>query len=491
MNYVYIARYGKTPTKRGITSVWYRTGDGANSVYCGSVFDEGHSTRTCYRFIGICPSLQYKLSSINYDIRDVKDKNGKVLYYTLQIGEYPKTKADENISRKLELLYNGGQIQRDLLCTGRWYSGNGQKDDETLYAGKHSPEFEYHGVRYVRVVSYPKDVTNRYSDGVLHEETGTIRWVKVEPISFVINNWNEMPRIINPRGNGRAKFFDLRAEEAITSNIPFYPDEYDCNSTMWQNSTARGFLNGIDVRNITTNGNSQYGAKLGGNFTGECNFLNEAFNLSREPITEYVIPDSETVIPDDSFNGCITLKKIVIHPGVKSIGKRAFEGVQFKYAYRLETGELILSQELPKNKEVVELDKVRKVFNDFNYNILIQSDRFKAIQELTEYLIKNKFIIPYAYGAALIKNRKESILFEHNDFRFFKAELPHINEILQNYRKEERLDFFKFARCLGCFSTETFLDEEGKRTEVTIAQKASSLLAILLKTEEMRLRTIS
>jgi len=34
------------------------------------------------------------------------------------------------------------------------------------------------------------------------------------------------------KGNGRAKYFDLRAEEAITSNIPFYPDANDKNSTM-------------------------------------------------------------------------------------------------------------------------------------------------------------------------------------------------------------------------------------------------------------------
>lgn len=36
---------------------------------------------------------------------------------------------------------------------------------------------------------------------------------------------------------------------------------------------------------------------------------------------EYTIPDSETEIPDDAFNGCITLKKLIIHPGIKSIGK--------------------------------------------------------------------------------------------------------------------------------------------------------------------------
>ena len=45
-----------------------------------------------------------------------------------------------------------------------------------------------------------------------------------------------MPKSINPKGNGKAKYFDLIEEEAIISNISFYPDEYDQNSTIWGKS---------------------------------------------------------------------------------------------------------------------------------------------------------------------------------------------------------------------------------------------------------------
>lgn len=417
---------------------------------------------------------------------------GKTIYHTLQIGEYPKTKVGEDLSRILESLYHGGKIQEGIVCTGRWYSSNGKKGNHKDYAGKHSPEFEYQGQRYVRVVSNPIAEENRYLDGTTSGKKGTIKWVKVEPISFVIRNWDEMPKSINPKGNGKADYFDLRSEEAITSNISFYPDENDPNSAMWQNSSVRGFLNGIDVRNIKSNGNIECCASRGGNYIGECNFLNEAFNLSREPIIEYAIPDSETVIPDDAFNGCITLKKIIMHSGIKSIGKRAFDGLQFKYAYRTGAGELVFAQELPENEneytDVVELDGIAKSFDGFDYGILVQSDKLGEITDLSKILSKNKFCIPYAYGLALVQSGKTNVFTENSDFRFFKNEIPKINDMLLDFPEEERLDFFKFASSLGCFSTEKILDKKGKETEVYLAQKATSFLVQLLKTDEMKLR---
>ena len=60
--------------------------------------------------------------------------------------------------------------------------------------------------------------------------------------------------------------------------------------------------------------------------------------------------------------------------------------------------------------------------------------------------------------------------------------------MLLKFPEEERLDFYKFASALGCFSTEKMLDKKGKETQVLLAQKATSLLAQLLKTDEMKLR---
>lgn len=466
--------------------------------------------------ISICPSFRYNLPTnisnikkrrvlpflkgkqqesfekLEVDIKEVKDEKGKELYHTLQIGEYPQTKVDEKLAGTLELLYNEGKIKEGISATGRWYSCNGNGKKYKEYAGKHSPEFEYEGNRYVRVISYPSCKDDYYSDGTITEKSGIVRWVKVEPISFVIKNWKEMPKSINPKGSGKAKYFDLTAEEAIISNIPFYPYENDENSQMWQNSSVRGFLNGIDVRNIKENGLVEYGAERGGNYTGECNFLNEAFNLSRQPIIEYTIPESEIEIPDDAFNGCITLKKLIMHSGIKAIGKNAFKGLEFKYAYKTEKGELVFSQELPKNKEeykeVIDINEIAKTFDDFDYNILVQNKKLDVMANFSEILKKNKFSIPCVYALELIKNKKEEAFYENSDFRFFKNELPNINDTLLDFTEEERLDFFKFATALGCFSTEKILDKRGKETEVILAQKATSLLVKILKTDEMKLR---
>ena len=491
MNYAYIFNINKTVNGQPAAWIWLRSSSATNSIACILGNGEEYYTSTSYRSASLSPSLRFELSDNikSLSFREVKDSQGNIIYHTVQLGEYPKTKVDNDLSNELERLYNNGNINDKLICTGRWYSTNGQKRLKEDYIGKHVPEFEYNGERFVRVVSYTREPEDKYSDGTASGSGNSIKWVKVEPISFVIRNWNEMPKAINPKGNGRAKYFDLRAEEGIISNIPFYPDDDDNNSTMWQNSTIRGFLNGIDVRNIRKNGNTELTAKRGGDFRGECNFLNDAFNLSREPITEYTIPESEAEIPDDAFNGCLTLDRITIHREVKSIGNSAFDGLDFKYAYKNRTGELVLVKELSKEdmqyNNIIELDRLKKAFFDeFDYNILVQCDNFKHLIKLSEVLNKNMFRIPYTFGIELIKNGNLESFCEKSDFRFFKNELPDINEKLMQVSVDEKLNFFKFANNLGCFSTNKILDKKSG----TFAQKASSLLAIILNNSQMKLR---
>ena len=496
MNNAYVSNDDITDTGKKATRAWLRSGYMECAVYVVNGDGEWGFEFTDNRTVGLCPALHYKLPSRGkrkeFDIREVKDTKGETIYHTLQIGEYPKTKVDESLSETLELLYNKGKIKEGLSCTGRWYSGNGQQQVSKDYAGKHSPEFEYKGNRYVRVISYPSNYENRYSDGTINGEIGTVRWVKVEPISFVIHNWDEMPKTINPRGTGQAKYFDLRAEEVIIANIPFYPDDNNKDSSMWQYSYVRGFLNGIDVRKTVQKSDTEDATIRGGDFTGECNFLNEAFNLSRNPMIVYKIPDSETEIPNDAFNGCVSLKKIIMHSGIENIGKRAFDGLDFKYAYRTVTGELIFVQELPENKEkyteAIELRKLLKHMVGFDYSILVQGGKkLEEIVYLADTLSKHRFSIPYVYGLALTDSGQTETFCQNSVFKFFKNEIPNIADILLDFPEEERLDFFKFATSLGCFSTDRILNN-GKETGVILAQKASSLLARLLKTDEMRLR---
>ena len=87
-----------------------------------------------------------------------------------------------------------------------------------------------------------------------------------------------------------------------------------------------------------------------------------------------------------------------------------------------------------------------------------------------------------------MKNGKEKEFCENSNFKFFKKEIENINDKLLKFPEEERLDFFKFAYSLGCFSTEKMLDKNGKETNIFLYQKASSILSKLLKTDELKLR---
>jgi len=508
MNNAYLVLDYKDSIKKRLTLTWLRTAFTSNRVYVySSNKDTIFSNNVGIRKNAICPALHYSISPQNsknlkffnkkqnlndvkqqYDIRVVKDKT---IYHTIRLGEYPRKKVNEELSAKLEELYNNGKIKNELTCTGRWYTCNGIKKDNENYAGKHNPEFEYKGKRYVRVVSYPNDEIDFYTDGTMSDNSGTIRWTNVEPISFVIKNWKDMPKNINPEGNGKAKYFELESEEAIISNIPFYPDKYHFNCSMWQNSTVRGFLNGIDVTFIKKNGNKEFGAYMGGNFAQECNFLNEAFNLARQPMVEYTIPDSEVEIADDAFNGCVSLKKINIHSRIKSFGKNAFDGLNLKYSYKINDN-LILSQELPDKKsnysELINIEIMKKVLIGFDYNILLQNDKIYNIVKIAKFLNKTNFSIPFIYAMELIGNNKVDEFIHDTDFRFFKNENPDIINMISNFSETEQLNFFKFVTCLGCFSKEKILDNKLNETEVTYAQKASSLMATILKAGNMKLR---
>lgn len=490
---VYISDSTKTKTGENSCWWWLRSARRRYHAWCVSTDGDWNYSYSKNRDLGLRPALLYNLPSnisarsafsifkrqkvedksdaLDYDIKEVYDENGEIIYHCLQLGERPKTKVDEELSKKLESLYHGGRLQEGISATGRWYTDNGQKEDYKDFAGVHSPEFEYEGQKYTREIAYPdSDSTDRlFSDGTQIGQAGIVRWFKVEPVSWIIRNWDEMPKSINPKGNGKAKCFDLISEEIITGNIPFYPNEDDLNSTMWQNSTIRGFFNGIDVRNITQNGSKNHTAERGGNFIGECNFLNETFNLERAPIVEYEIPESETEIADDAFNGCVTLHKLIIHPGVTKIGKRAFEGLDFKYAYRSkDTDELIFAKELPQDKEsikdVTEFGKLSKNLVGFDYSYVLQNEKLAELYKLVETLNKTKFSIPFVYGKAIIENGLMQDFCSNSDFRFFKSEFKNINDLLLDFPEEERLDFFKFAKALGCFSTQKMLDKNGKET---------------------------
>ena len=248
---------------------------------------------------GICPSMHLDISSIinekskssNFGkIVAVKDLIDNVLYHTIEFGEFPKTYVGDKKNQELEKLYS----LKKLVPTGKEYTGKFDVYDSVLIKGIDlNPEYEYQGEKYVRVLSRIHDdyFPVPYSDGTTAKDNESV-WVKVEPIVWKIKNWDDLPKELNPNGSGKAKFIDVRTEQAIISGIPFYPDRYEDNCYLWQNSTIRGYLNGINVNNIKTNGNPRFSAPNGGDFSKGNSFLKEAFIINNSKISKSTYENS-------------------------------------------------------------------------------------------------------------------------------------------------------------------------------------------------------
>ena len=445
------------------------------------------SSRTEY---SIMPCLHFKISKEIEDYNLSEENDGKnVTRHVLNIGEYPKDKVSQELGDELEKLYHGGKLRKGIEATGRWYSVNG---GGLAYGEKHNPEFEYEGNKYVRVVQNVCNDSIEYSDGTKAGEDGVVRWVKVEPISFEILNWDSLPKSINPNGRGKDDCFKLKASKGIVSSIPFIQvgSNLDISKSLWEHSTIRGFLNGNSVRDIYSN--------FGGDFSKECSFLDEAFDLSREPIREYEIPEGEKEIADNAFNGCVSLERIKLPTGVNRLGKKAFSGLDFKFLYVNDIdGSIIFSKDEIQKEEyrrVDTFDKVMRTLDDVDYDEILRSAKAYAFDsktnqliDLAEKLSKSKFRMPYVYVEQLIRNNLAKRLIENGEFRFLRSEIPDINDKLLDFSDDEKIDFYKFASALGCFSKEKMLDDNGKETEVIMGQKATSLLMRFLKTGALEL----
>lgn len=283
-----------------------------------------YSGKTCFWFFcGLSPALSLQLpqnvSARNIskeigDVKEVKNQSGKTLYHTIEFGEYPKTRVPNNMQSKLEELYNNGHLNKKLKCTGRLFTTNGQVYFNDGHSLKQSPEFEYKGERYVRVTAFLFDSHQIYSDGT-YSEKHNIEWVKVEPITFKIENYNQFK-------NGTEKTLKLETEELVLGGLPYYPKIHDENCSMWQNSLVRAFLN--SARSEELDGNPDFEAPLKWDFRNT-GFLHQAFDMTRQPTVEYTISQAETYVCDYAFRGCVGLKKIIIPPHVTEIGNRAFE----------------------------------------------------------------------------------------------------------------------------------------------------------------------
>lgn len=164
-----------------------------------------------------------------------------------------------------------------------------------------------------------------------------------------------------------------------------------------------------------------------------------------EKLKEIILPNSVTSIGDGAFLACTSLKKIVLptnltHIEYNSFNTNRFIGDKIAFAY-YKNGTLFLDKPNSK-KELL-----------FPVNLL---SFFGNRQELDKFM-------------------------QESDFRAFNSNFPKIESLFPRYGDVNIVSFFKFAKALGCFSTKKIVDKYQVEQDITIGQKASSVLARLVK----------
>lgn len=319
----------KTHAGKFIGTYYSRTGGSRVEVYSADMYNGDFIKRNVARvYSGFCPSLSLKLpSNISAEefsreigeVKEVKSQDGKILYHTLELGEYPKTRVSSDMQEELESMYNGGNLRGGLKCTGKLFTANNYPVivDE-LFQTIENPEFELNGEKYVRVKAWYNHTRFplEYEDGTKPEGAGDVQWVKVEPITFRIENYKEFSK-------GKAKTLELDSDEIILAGLTFYPNSHHDNSSMWQNSLIRAFMNSAKTSDM--DGNPKYQAPIKFDFRNS-GLLYQAFNMTRQPTRKYIISENENVVCYRAFSGCLGIEKIIIPSHVDRIDRCAFSG---------------------------------------------------------------------------------------------------------------------------------------------------------------------
>lgn len=182
---------------------------------------------------GIVPSFVLNLSALKENTLFGNFKIGKrgEYYHTIEFEKftYPQTKVSDKISNKLEK----GFISRSLARTGKSYVGFLNEKCEF----DRNDEYYFEGKKYVRVI-LEKDV--RFNDESTYKKGDSV-WFEVQPVKFLIRDWQELPKELNPQGKEiPATNIRLRCEDALISGLSF---DFG-NSNNWKKSMLRLYLNG-------------------------------------------------------------------------------------------------------------------------------------------------------------------------------------------------------------------------------------------------------
>ena len=198
-----------------------------------------------------------------------------------------------------------------------------------------------------------------------------------------------------------------------------------------------------------------------------------AFNGCKQ-LAKIEIPNSVTKIGDSAFRHCLKLKKINMPANLEKIGYCAFLLNEDQY----EENEI--------NKEITIPEGVKDLGTEFFQYNCIDYDKKNKLIRLYNSILPHKYI-PSEYLGYLCRNGKLVEFLNQANFNNYESHLLEYITDLPYESAENQFNFFKFAVNLGCFSNKKIIDKNGRETGVTYSQKASALLALLLKNKDLQL----
>lgn len=400
---------------------------------------------------GIAPVLSLRLPA-GYTMQQLTEQFGLTeqtnpkgeTFYQVTLGEYPRSRAtglwrSDLSDRYLDLINFDLDEGEDFRCTGRLFTvAMVDPDDQTKTISVQYPEYSRNGYKFVRV----------------HKSYGVDDWYEVEPLRFGVKNYDAI-------ASGQAQQMDLECAEVIMEGIPFQS---------WSNSALRAFLNSTAVQQPD---GTRCDYTQGG-------FLQQALNLTKEPIREYTVPAHESNIESSAFAGCRSLEKIIIPPHVRSIGMAAFEhcyktqiwvglsehdtqfpmgnywGCKPQYMYVPKTTDgqwMVLAPEkdakLEQDYHCIPIEYTNQYLEWFNYNYrnnFIQLNQWKSEQKI-------KFIPP-KYVMKVFPASEMANFFVNNNHKRWKELTQALNfDLLEPEKKANTLrDLMKIYYALGGFS---------------------------------------
>ena len=166
---------------------------------------------------------------------------------TISFGEFPKT-----IVSDISL----DEFKGKAIPTGKKYfididrvNGHKRYAEEYLYEDKKYALAKVlshtYSSYYDTTGSTKANKTNArvYSNGQKAEYGDKI--FTIEPLDFIISNWNSVIRDLNPEGTGANLFITLESKNIVHAMPFFFEGSTYVYSDLWANSTIRAYLNGL------------------------------------------------------------------------------------------------------------------------------------------------------------------------------------------------------------------------------------------------------